>query len=82
MASRGTEDESEGVEAPREEGREEGLTILSKGKVIQYRVPSFPVYKAEIVEIKIQYEEEDGNVLVLCQHYSFDGYIKLWISIP
>lgn len=64
MASLGTEDESEGVEAPREEGREEGLTILSKGKVIQYRVLSFPVCKAELVEIKIQYEEEDGNVLV------------------
>ena len=77
MALRGTEDGSESnasgdegdcVEAPSEEIH--GVTILSKGKVIQYRIPSFPVYKAELVEIKIQYEEEDGNVLV------FDAFAR------
>ena len=57
MASHGTEGDSEGVEAP----REEGLTIFSKGKVIQCRVLSFPVYKAEL---------EDGNGLV------FDAFAR------
>ena len=40
------------------------LTILSTGSIIHYVVPSFPIYNAELVEIKVQWEEEDRSLLV------------------
>ena len=32
------------------------LTMLSKGSEINYTVPSFPVYSAELSEVKVQWE--------------------------
>jgi len=38
------------------------LTILFTGSTISYVVPSFPIYKAELMEIKVQWEEEDRSL--------------------
>ena len=46
------------------------LTVLSKGDTIHYIVPSFPVYSAELVEIKVQWEDEDRSLLV------FDAFTR------
>ena len=46
------------------------LTVLSKGDTIHYIVLSFPVYSAELVEIKVQWEDEDGSLLV------FDAFTR------
>ena len=40
------------------------LTVLSMGNTIHYTIPSFPVYSAELVEVKVQWEDEDGSLLV------------------
>jgi len=57
-----------GTEAP-----EEGCTYLAvveKGKTFTYVVPSFPVYKAELQEIKLQYTDSKGDPQV------FDGLAR------
>ena len=46
------------------------LTVLSKGDTINYIVPSFPVYSTELVEVKVQWEDEDGSLLV------FDAFTR------
>lgn len=37
------------------------ITVLSKGNTINYVIPSFPVYCAKLVEVKIQYYNKDGT---------------------
>ena len=46
------------------------VTVLSTGRVIEYTVPSFPVYKATLWETKLQWEEADGTIHV------FDGFAR------
>ena len=46
------------------------LTVLSMGNTIHYTIPSFPVYSAELVEVKVQWEDEDGSLLV------FDAFAR------
>ena len=38
------------------------VTILSNGRVLEYVVPSFPIYKATLREMKLQWEEADGTI--------------------
>lgn len=38
------------------------LTVLSKGDTIHYIVPSFPVYSAELVEIKVQWSGDKSTM--------------------
>ena len=40
------------------------ITVLSKGNTISYVTPSFPVYSANLVEVKIQYQDEAGNLQI------------------
>ena len=40
------------------------LTVLLKRDTIYYIVPSFPIYSTVLVEIKVQWEDEDGSLLV------------------
>ena len=44
------------------------LTILAKGSMFNYIVPSFPVFNADIVEVKFQWEQvhEDESTLFSC----------------
>ena len=46
------------------------VTVLSTGWVLEYVVPSFPVYKATLREMKLQWEEADGTIHV------FDGFAR------
>ena len=46
------------------------LTVLSMGNMIHYTIPSFPVYSAELVEVKVQWEDEDGSILM------FDAFAR------
>ena len=46
------------------------VTVLSTGAILEYIVPSFPVYKATLREVKLRWEEADGTVHV------FDGFAK------
>ena len=46
------------------------LTVLSMGNTIHYTIPSFPVYSAELLEVKVQWEDEDGSLLV------FDAFAR------
>jgi len=56
---------------PHDEGAEAvTLTFLSKGSTIRYVVPSFPVYSAELMEMKVESIEPDGNVHV------FDAFAR------
>ena len=40
------------------------VTVLSKGNLIDYVIPSFPVYCAKLVEVKIQYQNENGHLTI------------------
>ena len=53
---------------PHDEGTE--VSILSKGSTICYAVPSFPVYSAKLVDIKVELIEPDGSVHV------FDAFAR------
>ena len=44
------------------------VTVLATGDEFQYVVPSFPVYKPILKEVKLQWEEADGTMHV------FDGF--------
>ena len=33
------------------------LTILAKGNAFKYIIPSFPVFNADIIQVKLQWEE-------------------------
>ena len=46
------------------------ITVLSKRNVIDYVFPSFPVYCARLVEVKIQYYTEDGKLTIT------DAFVK------
>ena len=46
------------------------VTVLSTGRILEYIVPSFPVYKAILRETKLQWEEADGTIHV------FDGFAR------
>ena len=50
------------------------VTVLSTGKTLECVVPSFPVYKATLREMKLQWEEADGTIHV------FDGFARVWID--
>ena len=40
------------------------ITVLSTGGILEYIIPSFPVYKATLREVKLQWEEADGIIHV------------------
>ena len=46
------------------------ITVLAKGQTFLYVVPSFPVYKATLQEVKLQQDDGNGNV------YMFDGFAR------
>ena len=46
------------------------VTFLGLGRVFNYVIPSFPVFKTTLQEVKLQFEEPDGTVHV------FDGFAK------
>ena len=46
------------------------LTILDKGITFEYVVPSFPVVRENLTEVKLQYEGNGGEPLV------FDGFAR------
>ena len=50
------------------------VTVLSTGRILEYIVPSFPVYKATLRETKLHWEEADGTIHV------FDGFARVWID--
>lgn len=47
------------------------LAVLGKGKTFSYIIPSFPVLKPELQEVKLQYTDDDGSLCV------FDGFARL-----
>jgi len=50
------------------------VTVLAKGNTIHYVVPSFPVFNAELVEVKLQWEEyREGLPPEL---HVFDGFAR------
>jgi len=51
------------------------VTVLTTGDLIQYTVPSFPVFKAMLREVKLQWEEESRTISV------FDATVTSWITI-
>lgn len=46
------------------------IVVLGKGNTFLYVVPSFPVYKADLQEVKLQYTDGEGNIHV------FDGFAR------
>jgi len=46
------------------------VTILAKGDMFLYTVPSFPVFKATLQQVKLQWEESNGDIKI------FDGFAK------
>ena len=44
------------------------LTVLSMGNTIHYTIPSFPVYSAELVEVKEQWEDAFARTCDLLDH--------------
>jgi len=46
------------------------LTILDKGITFEYVVPSFPIVRENLTEVKLQYEGDGGEPLV------FDGFAR------
>ena len=56
------------------------VTVLSTGRVLEYVVPSFPVYKATLREMKLQWEEADGTIHVFDGFVRECGLIKEWIT--
>jgi len=49
------------------------VTVLGLGNVLNYVVPSFPMFKTTLQEVKLQFQEPDGTVQV------FDGFTKCGI---
>ena len=45
------------------------IVILSKGRALQYTVPSFPVCKAVLWEVKLQWKDHAEDVT-----HVFDGF--------
>ena len=46
------------------------LMVLQKGRSLLYTVPSFPVFTAMLREVKLQWEDDDGDGHV------FDGVMR------
>lgn len=46
------------------------ITVLAKRKVFLYIVPSFPIFKASLQEVKLQWEEPGEEIHV------FDGFAR------
>ena len=46
------------------------VVVLATGDVIQYTVPSFPVFKATLREVKLQWDDEKKTVHV------FDAFAR------
>lgn len=44
------------------------ITILAKGNTVDYVVPSFPVFSTRLTEVKLQWENCEGELEV------FDGF--------
>ena len=51
------------------------VTVLTTEDLIQYTVPSFPVFKVMLREVKLQWEEESRTISV------FDATVTSWITI-
>ena len=56
------------------------VTVLSTGRVLEYVVPSFPVYKATLREMKLQWEEADRTIHVFDGFARECGLIKEWTT--
>ena len=63
-------DSDSGEFQPEGEGKCTEIVILGKGKTFLYVVPSFPVYKATLQEVKLQYCDCEGKIHV------FDGFVR------
>jgi len=46
------------------------FTVLAKGDTFLYTVPSFPVFKATLQQVKLQLEESHGGIKI------FDGFAR------
>lgn len=46
------------------------ITVLTKGNTFLYVVPSFPVFKAKLQEVKLQYTDGEGNI------HMFDNFAR------
>ena len=62
------------------------LTILDKGITFEYVVPSFPVVCKNLTEVKLQYEGDGGEPLVLdsfaCDCAALDHTLPASLKIP
>ena len=47
------------------------VAVLSKGNVIRYFIPSFPAIKVDLIEVKLQWYEEETQML-----HMFDGFAR------
>ena len=62
------------------------VTVLTVGDLIQYTVPSFPVFKATLREVKLQWEEEDRIIHVFdafahdCDQ--LDHHLPAMVEVP
>ena len=63
---------AESVTSDFEAGDEEWtfLTVLGKGITFEYVVPSFPVFRANLTEVKLQWANREGELEV------FDGFAR------
>jgi len=57
------------------------VMVLAKGNTFNYVVPSFPVFNADIVELKLQWEEicKDGSTK-LHVFMGLPGTARTWIT--
>lgn len=58
------------LEGDTEESEYTEISVLWKGQTCLYVIPSFPVYKATLQEVRLQQVDGLGNV------YVFDGFAR------
>ncbi len=46
------------------------MTVLQKGTAFEYTIPSFPVLTVKLREVKLQWEDDCGDV------HLFDGFMR------
>ncbi len=46
------------------------MTVLQKGRSFQYTIPSFPVFTVMLREVKLQWEDDNGDL------HLFDGFMR------
>ncbi len=46
------------------------MTVLQKGRSFQYTIPSFPVLTVTLREVKLQWEDDNGDL------HLFDGFMR------